>query len=419
MHILVLGAGVIGITSAWYLRQAGHTVIVVDRQPQAAMETSFANGGQISVSHAGPWASPQAPAIGLRTLFEKNAPIRFSPTVNHRQWRWMSAFLRECTPGRTRRNTRSLAALAVSSHAELQSLRRQLALEYDQAACGILHLFTERKELDRAQARAHWLAPFGIRLDACTPEQCAAIEPALANSRRPLIGGLYAPNDEVGDAHRFTQALARACVDAGVQFHYETTADALDLHEGAVRGVAVRDARGVRGLLRADQVVCSLGTHSRMLVEQHGPRPALYPIKGYSLTLPAGAGAPRVSLTDEENRIVLSRLGDRLRVAGMAELGGMTVTVEADRVDLLKRLVREWLPDIGDFDQAEAWSGLRPCTPGNVPLIGPSRLRGLWYNTGHGSLGWTLACGSARLLSELMAGRDAAIDFPALTGRRH
>lgn len=419
MHILVLGAGVVGITSAWYLRQAGHQVSVVDRQAAPALETSFANGGQISVSHAGPWATPQAPAIGLRGLFDSGAPVRFSPTANHRQWRWMGAFLRECLPGRVRRNTDVLARLAVSSHAELRTLREQLALEYDQSTSGILHVFSDAREFERARARARWLEPHGVRIDVCDAQRCADIEPAVAGGNRPLVGGLHAPHDEVGDAHRFTQALAAECLAAGVVFHHETTVEALDLHEGTVRGVAVRDARGVRGLLRAEQVVCALGTHTRQLVEQHGPRPALYPIKGYSLTFTAGPDAPHVSLTDEEHRIVLSRLGNRIRVAGMAELGGHTVTVEEERVALLKRLTRELCPDAGDIDSAEAWAGLRPCTPGNVPLIGRSRITGLWYNTGHGSLGWTLSCGSARLLSRLMAGEQPAFDFPVLTGRRH
>jgi D-amino-acid dehydrogenase len=419
MHILVLGAGVIGITTAWYLRQAGHAVTVVDRQSQPAMETSFANGGQISVSHSGPWATPQAPMIGLRGMGSSTAPVRFSPTANHRQWRWMAAFLLECSPGRVRSNTHTLARLAVRSHAELQTLRRTLALDYLHAGSGILHVYFNQQEMARAQARARWLQPHGIRIDACNAARCVDIEPALANTTRSLIGGLHAPNDEVGDACVFTRELARHCADAGVNFHFETTVDSLDLQNGQVRGVAVRDARGVRGLLCADQIVCALGTHTRALVEQHGPRPALYPIKGYSITFPAGPGAPRVSITDEEHRIVLSRLGDRIRVAGMAELGGHTITIEPERVRVLTGLVRALCPDAGDLDAAEPWAGLRPCTPGNVPLIGRSRLPGLWYNTGHGSLGWTLACGSARLIADLLDTGGSDIDFPWLTGKRH
>jgi D-amino-acid dehydrogenase len=419
MHILVLGAGVIGITTAWYLRQAGHTVSVVDRQSAPAMETSFANGAQISVSHAAPWATPQAPMIGLHGMGNSTAPVRFSPTVNHRQWRWMGAFLRECLPGRMRRNTDTLARLAVSSHAELQLLRRSLAMHYMHAGSGILHVFFERRELDRANARAQWLLAHGIRSEYCDAARCIDIEPALASTTRKLAGGLFAPNDEVGDACEFTRELAQACVDAGVTFHFDTTVDSLDIQNGRVRGAAVRDARGTRGLLRADEVVCALGSHTRRLVEQHGPRPALYPIKGYSITFPAGPNAPRVSITDEEHRIVMSRLGDTMRVAGMAELGSVTTDIEAPRVELLTRLVRELCPDIGDTSAAQPWAGLRPCTPGNVPLIGRSRIPGLWYNTGHGSLGWTLACGSARLLSDLMGGLQPAIDFPWLDGSRH
>ncbi len=419
MHIIVLGAGVIGITSAWYLRQAGHTVSVVDRQAHPAMETSLANGGQISVSHAGPWATPRAPLTGLRGLIDRSAPVRFSPTANHRQWRWMAAFLAECLPGSVRRNTDVLARLAVSSHAELQILRRSLSLEYAQAASGILHVFTRRKALEHAQVQARRLASHGIRIETCDTARCLSIEPVLAGTQRPIIGGLHAPNDEVGDACVFTRELARACADAGVTFHFETTVEALDIHDGTVRGATVRDERGVRGLLRADQVVCALGTHSRTLVEQHGPRPALYPIKGYSITFPAGASAPQTSLTDEENRIVISRLGDTMRVAGMAELGGDTITIEPERVRLLAELARRLCPGIGDLDKAEPWAGLRPCTPGNVPLIGRSRIRGLWYNTGHGSLGWTLACGSARLLTDLVTAGRSDIDFPWLSGKRH
>ncbi|AOF81446.1 ketopantoate reductase PanE/ApbA family protein [Methyloversatilis sp. RAC08] len=419
MHILVLGAGVVGITTAWYLRQAGHSVTVVDRQSQPAMETSFANGGQISVSHAAPWATPQAPGIGLRGMGRSTAPVRFSPTVNHRQWRWMAAFLLQCRPGRVRANTDALARLAIRSQVELGVLRRTLELDYAHAESGILHVFFNRKELARAQQRARILHKHGIRIEVCDAARCIDIEPALASSTRNLIGGLFAPNDESGDACAFTRQLAQRCVDAGVVFHYETTADSLDMHQGRVRGVAVRDARGVRGLLCADQIVCSLGTYTRALVEQHGPRPALYPIKGYSITFPAGPNAPRVSITDEEHRIVMSRLGDNIRVAGLAELGGHTVTVDDERVRLLTALTRTLCPDAGDIDAAQAWAGLRPCTPGNVPLIGRSRIPGLWYNTGHGSLGWTLACGSARLLADLVDGGSSDIEFPHLTGKRH
>lgn len=419
MHILVLGAGVVGITSAWYLRQAGHTVSVVDRQSLPAMETSFANGGQISVSHAGPWATPQAPLIGLRGMGKSSAPVRFSPTANHRQWRWMAAFLRECTPGRVRANTDILSRLAVSSHAELQMLRRALQLDYEHSESGILHVFSSKREFERAQARARTLQVHGIRMETCDVARCIEIEPALATSRRQIVGGLHAPNDETGDACGFTRALATACADAGVTFHFDTTVDSLDIHNSTVRGVAVRDERGVRGLLRADQVVCAMGTHTRQLVEQHGPRPALYPIKGYSISFPAGPKAPNVSVTDEEHRIVMSRLGDTMRVAGMAELGGQTITIEPERVRLLTDLAQSLCPDAGDFSKAEPWAGLRPCTPGNVPLIGRSRTKGLWYNTGHGSLGWTLACGSARLLVDLFDKGSSDIAFPWLTGKRH
>jgi D-amino-acid dehydrogenase len=419
MHILVLGAGVIGTTTAWYLRQAGHTVSVVDRQSQPAMETSFANGGQISVSHAGPWATPQAPMIGIRGMGRSLAPVRFSPTVNHRQWRWMAAFLRECLPGRVRANTDVLATLAVRSRAELQALRHALHLEYAQSESGILHVFFDSAELARASARATRLTKHGIRIEACDTARCLDIEPALATTSRKLVGGLHAPHDEVGDAHVFTSELAKACRAAGVTFHFDTTVDSLDIQNGHVRGVAVRDARGVRGLLVADQIVCALGVHTRALVEQHGPRPALYPIKGYSITFPAGDGAPHISITDEEHRIVMSRLGDDIRVAGMAELGGHDVTMEPERVNLLTDLARALFPQAGDFAAAQPWAGLRPCTPGNIPLIGRSRIPGLWYNTGHGSLGWTLACGSARLITDLLERGDSDIAFPFLKGKRH
>jgi len=419
MHVIVLGAGITGVTTAWYLSQAGFEVSVIDRQPEAALETSFANGGQISVSHPEPWANPAAPMTVLRWLGRQDAPLRFRLRADAAQWRWVLAFLRECLPQRSRRNTDAIASLAVHSAECLRTLRAETGITYDHLERGILHLFFSHREFEHARGRVGALASHRIRVQACGPDECVRIEPALAGVRPELAGGLFAPDDESGDAHRFTQALAERARDAGVKFHYRTTIARIARLAARVDGIEVTDEAGRPGILKADAYVLCLGSYGTRLVAPLGERLPIYPVKGYSVTVPVvdPARAPCVSLTDESRRIVCSRLGERLRVAGTAELSGFDTTPDPQRC----RAILDWLetrfPGAADTAQAQLWAGLRPATPGNLPLIGRSRLPNLWYNTGHGTLGWTLACGSADSLAELMSGRRPKVEtFPFLGG---
>ena len=421
IHVMVLGAGVTGVTTAWFLRRAGFHVSVVERRDEAAQETSFANGGQISVSHPEPWANPSTPFVALRWLGRAGAPLKLRPRLDTEQWQWMAGFLRECLPWRSRRNAAAIAALAVHSLAELRRLRESAGVmdAYDAQKRGILHLFFEADPFVRAQNRIRELAVFGIELRSCTAAQCAEIEPALAASAPRLAGGLYAPDDESGDAMRFSQALARVLAADGVRFHYGAHIERLHIADGRrIAGAEVCHAGG-RDTLPADAVVVCLGSYGRQLLRPLGERLPIYPLKGYSITAPVrdAARAPQVSLTDESRRIVCSRLGERLRVAGTADLGGYSPEIDPARIAAMLEWAETRLPGAIDRERAIPWAGLRPATPGGVPVIGRSgQYENLWLNTGHGPLGWTLACGSASVLAALVRGEKPPVGFPFWSG---
>jgi D-amino-acid dehydrogenase len=411
MRVTVLGAGVVGVTSAWYLAADGHEVTVIDRQPLPAQETSFANGGQISVSHAEPWANPQAPLKALKWLGREDAPLLWRLRADPAQWAWGLRFLRECTAARARANVGAIVRLGLASRTALQSLRRELALEYDHLERGILHFYTDPAEFEHALPQAALMREFGCDRVPKTAAECLAIEPALAGSRVPVVGGTYTAGDESGDARRFTEALAQHAAARGMRFRYGETVTAL-LREGD-RLAGVRLGSGET--LCAEMTVLALGSYSPLLLRPLGLRLPVYPAKGYSatLTLPPGTAAPSVSLTDDGHKIVISRLGQALRVAGTAEFNGYDTSLNAARCAALLTRTREIFPSLATVSQVDYWAGLRPATPGNVPLIGDmaaAGLAGLWLNTGHGTLGWTLSCGSARLLADLAAGRDPGFE---------
>lgn len=414
MHIVILGAGVTGVTSAWFLRQAGHEVTVVDRQPAAALETSRANGGQISVSHAEPWANPQVLPKILRWLGQDDAPLLFRPRLDRQQWLWVLGFLRECPAARTRHNLRQLVQLGLYSRATLQALRADLHLQYDQQTRGILHFYTSEAELDAAIEPARQMRELGCTRELITPALARQIEPALASV--PLVGATYTPDDESGDAHRFTQQLAAHSQRAGVVFRWNTSVQRL-LREGdALQGVQVQASdRDAPERLQADAYLLCLGSYSPLYTRQVGFNLLIYPAKGYSATyaLPEDLDAPWVSLTDDEYKLVFSRLGQRLRVAGTAELNGYSTQLNPVRCAALHRRVSALFPQLAGL-QPDYWTGLRPSTPSNVPYLGRSPLRNLYLNTGHGTLGWTHSCGSARLLAELMSGSPASLPLEAL-----
>lgn len=412
MHIVILGAGLIGVASAWHLARDGHRVTVVERQPAPARETSYANGGQISTSHAEPWANPRAPKKILSWLGRRDAPLLWHWRADLAQWRWGLAFLGECRPSRTRANMRAILALALMSRARLKALRRELGLAYHQLERGILHYYTERDEFAHAVLAAELMRREGCDRRPLSAAECLALEPALAASSIPIVGGTYTPEDESGDARLFTEALAERCAQEGVVFRYGRAVAAIETQRG--RFTALRLTDGER--LDAEALVVAAGSYSAPLLRPLGLRLPLIPAKGYSLTIPlavppAPTYAPTVSLTDEAAKLVFSRLGDTLRVAGTAEFAGFDLSLNEARIAPILARVRAIFPRLPlDEKRIERWCGLRPATPGNVPLIGATPIAGLYLNTGHGTLGWTMAVGSGALLADLIAGRPPAID---------
>lgn len=413
MRILVLGAGVVGTTSAWYLARAGHQVTVIDRQPVAGNETSFANGGQISVSHAEPWANPHVLSHLLRWLGREDAPLLWRWRADSAQLAWGLRFVGECLPGRTRRNIAAIVAMALYSRGRLRALRQELALQYDQIERGILHIYTDSKEFSAAIEAARVMRQLGLDRDPVNVDKCLEIEPALADARHLLVGGDYTRSDESGDAHKFTCLLAEHARAAGVDFRFTQTVDRIAPGGSKIAGVVVRGDGGTE-LLTADAYVVALGSYSPLLLKPLGIDVPVYPAKGYSatLTLADGSLAPTVSLTDDECKLVFSRLGNRLRIAGTAEFNGYNLDLNPVRCQALITRARQLFPRLESVGEPAFWCGLRPATPSNVPLIGQTRYSNLWLNTGHGTLGWTMACGSAASLADLMSGGLPEPDFP-------
>jgi D-amino-acid dehydrogenase len=401
MNIVVLGAGVIGVASAWYLRQAGHEVTVVEGREGPALATSYANGGQISVSHAVPWANPDAPREILHWLGRSDAPLKFRLQLDPRQWLWGLRFLFECTPGRTRANAQRILGLAIASQRALAQLREEFVMSYHHESRGILSIYTEPRAYARAVDRLRMLDA-GVRRELKTPAECATLEPALAAAVPQLAGGIYAPDDESGDAQQFTQQLAQHCAQRGVRFLFNHRVQRLVIERDRVVGVEVTNPQKKRQRIAGAAYVMALGSWSTLVLASIGISVPVYPVKGYSVTIPVGPRdeAPRVSITDEERKLVFSRLGDRLRVAGTAELAGYDEDVDMRRCDAMLDRTYALFPRAGSRDAAQCWGGLRPATPGNVPFIGRTRYANLYLNTGHGTLGWTLACGSGRLIAE-------------------
>ena len=418
MRILVLGAGVIGVAAAWYLAEDGHEVTVVDRQLGPAQETSFANGGQISASHAGPWANPGAPRKILQWLGREDAPLLFRLRADPYQWRFALSFLRECLPWRTRRNTIQCLNLALYSRDCLLALRAATGIEYDRQARGILEFYTDADEFDDGAKAAELLRKQGIDQQTKTADECIAIEPALAAARDRLAGGIYTQSDESGDARRFTEELARMAAERGVTFRYGVTVQGLAAEGDAIVGARCGSAAKPGDVLTADAYVVALASYSPFVLRPLAVPCPVYPAKGYSATIPIGdhRGAPFVSLTDIAAKIVITRLGERLRIAGTAELSGYGTELNTVRCEALVKRIFELFPDAGERESAQFWTGLRPATPSNVPLVGATRYRNLYLDTGHGTLGWTMACGSGRALADVIGGRRPQVEFAFTQG---
>ena len=388
MRIAVLGAGVIGVTTAWYLRQAGHEVQVVDRREGPGLETSFANGGQISADHAAPWAKPGVPLQALKWMLHEDSPLLFRLRADPAQWRWGLEFLRNCTAARYRENAARLQRLGRYSRDQLRALRRESGLQYDQVERGILVLYTGDRPFEPG-----WK----------TPDECVALEPAVASLKSRLVGGNYFPDDESGDAYKFTTGLAKLCEAQGVEFRFRVS----------FTGFSVKNGKVNSSQFEADAYVIALGSYSPLVTRPLGIDLPVYPLKGYSVTMPVknAAAAWTVSLSDEAHKLVLSRLGDRLRIAGTAELSGYDTTINQVRCDAIVKRVMELFPDAGDPSKATYWAGLRPATPSNIPHVGATKYPNLFLNTGHGTLGWTLACGSGRMLADIVSGRRPGIEL--------
>ena len=427
MNVIVLGAGLLGVTSAYFLRQQGHAVTVIDRQASPAAETSFANGGQISVSHAEPWANPGAPLKLLQWLGKEDAPLLFRIRADMRQWLWGLQFLRECTPARTRHNIAQIVRLGSYSRDTLQQLRRDIGITYDERTQGILHFYTSQKEFDGASGPAAQMRALGCDRRVISAADAVALEPALRHIRPQLAGATYTAEDESGDANHFARALVKRCQADGVQFRLSHTVTALREAGGQIDHVEATDAEGHFQRLRADAYVLAMGSLSPLYVQPLGISLPIYPAKGYSVTMPVkdAAMAHQVSLTDDEYKLVFSRLttraapaapgGDRLRIAGTAEFNGYDRDLNRVRCEAIVKRVEQLFPGAGGSEQAQFWTGLRPATPSNVPIIGRSKLPNLFFNTGHGTLGWTHACGSGKSIARIVSGLQPEIDF-AFTG---
>lgn len=416
MKVVVLGSGVVGVCSAWWLRQQGHEVVVIDREAGPAQETSFANGGQISVSYAEPWANPQAPLKLLKWMGKSDAPLLFRPQFDWRQWVWGLAFLRECLPSRLAPNIRAMVRLAQYSQETLAQMRDELGLQYHQLQRGILNFYRDQEEFDGSQKAADVMRDYGLDRRVVSADEVIAIEPALAPHRASIVGGDYTATDESGDVHAFTLQVADLAGKAGVTFEFSTRITRVVCEDGRAAAVEVIRSDGSYDRIDGDAFVVALGSFTPQLMRPLGVHCLIYPTKGYSASFKIirPEAAPVVSLTDSKNKVVFSRLGDTLRMAGTAELSGYSRTLNPVRCQAMTNLARELFDGVLDFENVKYWSGLRPSTPSNVPLIGRSRIPNLYLNTGHGTLGWTMGPGSGRAIADVVSGKTPAPDFPFL-----
>ena len=411
MKVVVLGGGVIGVSTAWALLRQWAEVTLVDRQNGVALETSFANAGQVSPGYSTPWAAPGVPLKALGWLFQSHAPLAIRPDGTLFQWRWMAAMLANCTASRYAVNKERMMRLSEYSRDCLRAWRAETGIDYEARSQGTLQLFRSQAQLDAAARDVAVLQDCGVPFELLDAAGVVGVEPALAHASAPIRGGLRLPNDETGDCHLFTRQLAdRACAQ-GMRLRSTCNVQALEGDGQRITGVRLASAAdGESELLQADVVVLAAGSYSRDLLLPLGLDIPVYPVKGYSLTMPLcdASLAPQSTVLDETYKIALTRLGDRLRVGGMAELAGFDLRLNPRRRATLEKVTRELFPG-GDLTQAQFWTGLRPMTPDGTPLVGATPLRGLYLNTGHGTLGWTMACGSAQLLADLISGRQPAI----------
>ncbi len=416
MKVIVLGAGVIGVSSAYYLARAGHDVTVIERQPGVALETSFANAGEISPGYAAPWAAPGIPRKALRWLFMKHPPLILKPQFDAATIRWLLATLRNCTKARYAINKSRMLRLADYSLECLIALRAETGIAYDERSRGTLQLFRTQQQLDGIAKDVAVLEADNVPYEVLDAAGCIRAEPGLGKSYVRLAGGLRLPRDETGDCYLFTRVLAALAADLGVTFRFETTVREVRAEAARITGV-VTD----KGRFAADAYIVALGSHSTRLVRPLGLRLPVYPVKGYSITVPIAAPerAPVSTLLDESYKIAITRLGDRIRVGGMAEISGFNNELHPSRLETLEYSVSSLFPGAGDLSRATFWSGLRPMTPDGPPVVGATRYDNLYLSTGHGTLGWTMACGSGRVIADLVSGAKPEIDVRDLDLARY
>jgi len=416
MKIAVLGSGVIGVTSAYYLAKAGHEVSVIDRQHGPALETSFANAGEVSPGYSSPWAAPGIPQKAIKWLLMEHAPLILRPSIDREMLGWLFAMLRNCTSARYAVNKSRMVRIAEFSRDMLIELRAQTGISYDERMQGTLQLFRTQKQLDGIAKDVEVLRAGGVPFEVLDPAGCIAAEPGLGVVREKFVGGLRLPNDETGDCFKFTNALAQLAAQMGVTFRNNTRILDIETQAGRVTGI-----RTDQGKIVADRYVVALGSHSSHMLRPLGIHLPVYPVKGYSITVPIvdADRAPVSTLMDETYKIAITRLGDRIRVGGMAEISGYNNLLSDARRATLVHSVTDLFPGAGDIGRASFWSGLRPMTPDGTPVIGPTAYDNLFLNTGHGTLGWTMACGSGHVIADLISGRTPAIDTEDLSIARY
>ncbi|MDF0605824.1 D-amino acid dehydrogenase [Neisseriaceae bacterium TC5R-5] len=416
MRVMVLGGGVIGVTTAWYLARAGCEVTVLERQGAVALETSFANAGQISPGYATPWAAPGIPQKALRWLVQRHAPLAIRPDGSLFQLQWMAKMLANCNPQSYARNKGRMMRLAEYSRDTLAALRAETGLAYEERLGGTLQLFRTTAQLDGMLKDIAVLKEQGVAFNVLDPDACVRVEPALADVRHKLTGGLRLPNDETGDCNLFTSRLAQMAQQQGVQFRFNVQVQALEYDGRQITGVRVGDE-----ILHADHYVVALGSYSPFLLRQLNIAIPVYPVKGYSLTVPISnaAAAPVSTIMDETYKVAITRFDQRMRVGGMAELSGYNLRLNPKRRETLEMVVNDLYPQAGELSAASFWTGLRPMTPDGTPIIGGSRFANLSLNTGHGTLGWTMSAGSGKLLADLITGRMPEISVEGLSMQRY
>jgi len=416
MKVLIMGAGVIGVSTAYELVKAGCDVSVVDRQPAAGLETSFANAGEISPGYASPWAGPGVPLKAVQWMLDKHGPLVVHPRLDPLMWRWMLQTLFNCTSRRYTLNKSRMVPISEYSRDCLRRLRADTGISYDHRSQGTLQLFRKQSQLDSVDKDITVLREYGVRFELLDRNGCIRAEPALGGAPASFVGGLLLPDDETGDCHLFTQRLMTMAQEAGVRFIANTRIESVTTEGDRVTAV-VTDS----GTMTADAYVMALGSFSPLLLRPIGIDIPVYPVKVYSITVPLtdDSGAPQSTVMDETYKVAITRLGDRIRVGGTAELSGYRVELSPERRITLERSLRDLFPRGGDIGGASFWSGLRPMTPDGPPIIGPTRYSNLHLNTGHGTLGWTMACGAARITADRLLGRPSEIPTEGLSLERY